>query len=157
MARGSSQTRVDEKGRLKVPVGLMRDLEEKVFFVTSQDGERAEIWPLSAWKKKEVLLAKRFSPSSRARQRFERTTSYYGAEVEMDAQGRVLLPQPLREDANLMAEVVVIGRLGQPDPENPEAELDRFLEVTNHDRMRMQVKTDKLTDADFDELAAAGL
>ncbi len=75
----------------------------------------------------------------------------------MDSQGRVLLPQLLREDASLMAEVVVIPRMGDRDPENPEVESLGFLEVTNHEQMRMQVKNDPLTDEEQDELAKAGL
>jgi MraZ protein len=158
MFRGSSQTRVDEKGRLKIPADFKRDLGENLeFYITSQDGKRAEIYPMSVWKKKEAKLAKAFPASSRVRQRVERTTSYYGATVEMDGQGRVLLPSPLRDDADLMAEVVVIARLGERNPENPEEETLGFLEVSNNEAMRLAMKADPITDEDLDALAAAGL
>jgi MraZ protein len=157
MFRGSSQTRVDEKGRLKVPADFKNDLGSSVeFFITSRDGKRAEIWPMPVWKKQEAKVSK-LPTSSKARQKFERFTNYYGATVELDGQGRVLLPQLLREDASLMAEVVVIPRMGDRDAENPEVETLGFLEVTNHDAMRMLVKTDPLNDEDESELASVGL
>ena len=38
-------------------------------------------------------------------------TSYYGQQVEMDNQARVVLPQILRGNGKLDAEVVVLGKL----------------------------------------------
>jgi MraZ protein len=38
-------------------------------------------------------------------------TSYYGQQVEMDTQSRVLLPQILRAAARLDAEVAVMGKI----------------------------------------------
>lgn len=32
-------------------------------------------------------------------------------EVEMDKQGRILIPAPLREDANINAEIVIVGQI----------------------------------------------
>jgi MraZ protein len=157
MFRGSSQTRVDEKGRLKIPADFKSDLGSNVeFFITSRDGKRAEIWPMPVWKKQEARLSA-LPASNKARQKFERTTNYYGDTVQLDSQGRVLLPQLLREDASLMADVVVIPRMGERDVENPEVESLGFLEVTNHEQMRMQVKSEPLTDEELDELAKAGL
>ena len=46
-------------------------------------------------------------------------TSYYGQQVEMDNQARVLLPQILRGTAKLDAEVAVFGKtdlFGSPQP-----------------------------------------
>ena len=45
--RGNNPTRVDEKGRLKVPTDFKRRLDEEFgeteYFITSRDGERAEL------------------------------------------------------------------------------------------------------------------
>jgi len=57
----------------------------------------------------------------------------------------------------LMAEVVVIARLGERNPENPEEETLGFLEVSNNEAMRLAMKADPITDEDLDALAAAGL
>ena len=46
MFRGNHPTRVDEKGRLKIPADFKRRVDERYgtqFYITSMDGERAEI------------------------------------------------------------------------------------------------------------------
>ena len=52
-------------------------------------------------------------------------TSYYGQQVEMDNQARVLLPQILRGEAKLDAEVTVFGKL-------------TYLEVHNREMLRAE-------------------
>ncbi len=111
MFRGNHPTRVDEKGRLKMPAEFKRRVDEVYgpqFYITSKDGKRAEIWPLKEWERIEEALAN--SPSSAAKQKFLDVTNYYGQKVEMDAQGRLLMPQMLRDKAGLKGDVVVLGK-----------------------------------------------
>jgi transcriptional regulator MraZ len=111
MFRGSHITRVDEKGRLKLPVEFKRQIDEEyggLFYITSSDGEKAEIYPMKEWEKFEQKLAA-VPSSNAAKQKLLRWLNYFGQTVEMDAAGRVLLPQVLREKAELIAEVVVSG------------------------------------------------
>ena len=133
MFRGNHPTRVDEKGRLKLPADFRGQLEggpeaKQVFYITSKDGERAEIWPIGAWEAIEAQLAK--VPSTNpAKRKFLDVTNYYGQMAEMDTQGRVLLPQILRERAGLAADVVVYGAqtyfevLNRPEVEKQEQKL----------------------------------
>ena len=44
-------------------------------------------------------------------QKYLNMTSYYGQQVEMDNQARVLLPQILRGKAKLDADVAVMGKI----------------------------------------------
>jgi MraZ protein len=113
MFRGNHPARVDEKGRLKVPAEFKRTIEEKYgseFYITSQDGKVAQIFPVEEWRKIEEKLARlsNFNPSKK---RFLNKVNYYGQMVEMDGQGRVLLPQILREAARLKGEVAIYGNL----------------------------------------------
>jgi MraZ protein len=80
------------------------------FYITSTDGESAEIWPLPEWEKQEALLAEA-STMDEAVDKYLNLTSYYGQQVEMDNQARVLLPQILRGSAQLDGEVAVLGKL----------------------------------------------
>ena len=53
MFRGSHITRVDEKGRLKLPADFKRQIDEEYggqFYITSRDGETAEIYPMREWE-----------------------------------------------------------------------------------------------------------
>jgi MraZ protein len=111
MFRGNHQARVDEKGRLKLPADFKRRLDEIYgprFFITSLDGRRVQIYPLKEWEKIEESMAK-LSPFDPDRAKFLDVTNYYGQEVEMDAQGRVLLPQLVREAAKATGDVNVLG------------------------------------------------
>ncbi|HEY0564317.1 MAG TPA: division/cell wall cluster transcriptional repressor MraZ [Terriglobales bacterium] len=113
MFRGNYPTRVDEKGRIKVPADFKRLVDEKYgnkFYITSKDGQVAEIYPLEEWEKIEQQLAK-IPSMNEARKKFLNKVNYYGQMAEIDNQGRLLLPQILRESANLMGDVTVQGNL----------------------------------------------
>ena len=146
MFRGNHPTRVDEKGRLKLPAEFKRRVDELYgpqFFITSKDGRRAEIWPLKEWEKIEAQLA-RLSPMDPVRKKFLDVTNYYGQMVEMDAQGRLLLPQLLRESAKATGEVNVLG-------------VQTMLEVVNAESFKTEMKGERdaveLTVSDLTALA----
>ena len=123
MFRGNHPTRVDEKGRLKIPAEFKRLVDEKyanAFYITSVDGERALIYPMEEWQRIEEKLA-RLSSFNPTKKKFLDRTNYYGQSVEMDNQGRVLLPAMLRESAQLKGEVAVLGNLTHLAVRNIEA------------------------------------
>ena len=123
MFRGNHPAKVDEKGRLKLPAAFKQLVDAQSvsqFYITSSDGVRAEIWPLPAWEKVEAKLAE-FSIMNDAVEKYLSMTSYYGQQVEMDNQARVLIPQILRGAARLDAEVVVIGKIDHLEVHNQAA------------------------------------
>jgi len=149
MFRGNCPTRVDEKGRLKIPADFKREFGDgQQFYITSLDGKRAQLYPIKEWEKKEEALGK-MPASHPARMKFLDVTSYYGQMAEMDAQGRLLMPQLLREEAKLTAEVVVIGKIGVLEP--------GILEVVNHELFKGQIQSQPITKEDLDALAGYGL
>ncbi len=146
MFRGNHPTRIDEKGRLKVPAEFKRHIDEKYgdkFYITSRDGRSAEVHPLEEWEKIEQKIAQMPS-SSPAKKKLMNLVSYYGQVSEIDQQGRVLMPQILREKANLTGDVVVFGKL-------------TFLDVMNREAFNQEIEANPLTDADGETLAAYGL
>jgi len=145
MFRGNQPASVDPKGRLKLPEkfrGLLLEMYGPQFYVTSKDGERAEIWPLKEWEKIEEALAK--APSSAAKQKLMDVTNYYGQQVDLDAQGRLLMPQLLREKASLKGDVAVLGQ-------------NNKLVVMNDERAQTTIAATPLTGEDLDSLAIPGL
>jgi MraZ protein len=113
MFRGNIPAKIDEKGRLKLPADFKQLLDAASvtqFYITSVDGKQAEIWPLPEWEKREKKLL-RSSTMNDAVEKYLNLTSYYGQQVEMDNQARVLLPQILRKSATLDAEVTVMGKI----------------------------------------------
>jgi MraZ protein len=146
MFRGNYPTRMDEKGRLKVPAGFKRLLDEHYagtkFFITSLDGTAARVYPMDEWEKAEADVTRR-DKNNPVRNKWLRITSYYGQEVEMDGQGRLLIPALLREKANLSGDVAVLG-------------MPEYLEVKNHEVLRKQVEEDPFTDEDAQALSESG-
>jgi MraZ protein len=143
MFRGNHPAKVDEKGRLKVPSAFKQLLDAAnvtQFYITSVDGKSAEIWPLPEWEKREAQLAES-STLDDAVQKYLTLTSYYGQQVEMDSQARLLLPQILRGTASLDAEVTVFGKM-------------TYLEVHNREIFERSLPANELTAEDRKAMAA---
>jgi MraZ protein len=123
MFRGNHPTRVDEKGRLKVPAEFKRVIDDKYgaqFYITSLDGRIAQVYPFEEWERIEQKLAA-LSNFNATKKKFLTRTNYYGQQVEMDGQGRLLLPQLLRDAAQLRGEVAVMGYLNRLEVQSMEA------------------------------------
>jgi len=145
MFRGNHPTRVDEKGRLKVPAEFKRVIDEKYaqrFYITSVDGIIAQIYPFEEWERIEQKLAS-LSTYNPTKKKFLTRTNYYGQVVEMDGQGRLLIPQILREAAQIRGEVAVLGNL-------------TYLEVRNMEALDKEIK-EPFTDEDTKTLDELGI
>src|SRR5205814_4500477 len=122
MFRGNHPTRVDEKGRLKIPAEFKRVVDEKYgtqFYITSLDGKSALIYPFEEWQRLEEKLS-RLSTFNPTKKKFLNRTNYYGQVVEMDGQGPLLVPALLRDSAEIKAEVAVLGQLSYLEARNME-------------------------------------
>ena len=146
MFRGNHPARVDEKGRLKVPAEFKRVIDEKYgnqFYITSLDGKVAQVYPFEEWERIEQKLAG-LSPFNPTKKKFLDRTNYWGQQVEMDAQGRLLMPQLLRESAQIKGEVAVTGQL-------------TYLLVRNLEQYRREIEEDKFTPEDEKTLDELGI
>ena len=146
MFRGNHPTRVDEKGRLKVPAEFKRVIDEKYaqkFYITSQDGIVAQVYPFEEWERIEQKLAglSTFNPTKK---KFLARVNYYGQQVEMDGQGRLLMPQLLREAAQIKGEVAVLGNL-------------TYLEIRNLELFKKEIEDEKFTPEDEKTLDELGI
>jgi MraZ protein len=146
MLWGSFSAKIDEKFRLKIPAKFRRDLpetEDNTYFVTSYDGRCAQIYPVPVWEQiaQKLQAPPRMDP---AKIKLNKFTSYYGMLSQMDPQGRILIPQMLREDAKLAGEVVVMAKTDH-------------LEVWNHEAVRQSIKDEPLTVEDWERLAQQGI
>ena len=111
MLRGNHPARVDDKGRLKVPNGFRALVEQQYgpeLFVTSVTGEYVRLYPMAVWLEVERKLAE--VPSTNpSKLRFLERVNFFGQAATMDKQGRVVVPQLLRESAAMTGEVSVLG------------------------------------------------
>ena len=146
MFRGNHPARVDEKGRLKVPAEFKRVIDEKYgnqFYITSLDGKVAQVYPFEEWERIEQKLASLSTYNPTKKKVLDRV-SYYGQPVEMDGQGRLLMPQLLRETAHIKGEVAVMGTL-------------TYLEVRNLEALRKEIEENPITDEDTRTLGELGI
>lgn len=101
--RGTLSGRVDEKGRLKLPSAMVQYLDtlgERKVFITTLNISTALIYPISIWRETEKLLQE---PGEDADLKADVAfiANHYGEDVEIDAQGRVVMPTTLRRDLEL--------------------------------------------------------
>jgi MraZ protein len=146
MFRGSAPTKIDDKGRLKVPTVFRRHLEQRYgrdVFLTSVLGDSVMIYPLPVWEEIEDRLAA-LPSTDRTKQRYLERVSYYGQQARLDGQGRVVIPPLLRDSAEMAGEVVVSARLDH-------------LEVWNRKRLQTRFTEQPFSEDDFSYLSEKGI
>lgn len=148
MFRGSYSARVDDKGRFKIPADFLDALRERFgdeeeFFVTSWNGQFAKLYPLREWTQLEKKLSQA-GTTSPARKKFMNLVNYYGQQVTLDKQGRLLLPSVLRDSADLKGEVTVLGSIN-------------CIDVWNKARYVEDIRKNPLTADDFKVLDDLGV
>jgi MraZ protein len=144
--RGSSATRIDEKGRLKVPTmfrGVIHDQHGADVFVTSVTGESVRIYPMPVWLEVERKLSQ--MPSTHpTRLKFLDRVNFFGQVGELDSQGRVVIPPHLRDSAGIVGDVRVFGRID-------------YVEVWNAERFETKLQRESWTDDDALRLSEHGI
>ncbi len=146
MLRGNLYTKIDDKGRLKIPTAFRALIAEKygeALYVTSVTGESVRIYPMPVWVRIEEKLAQ--VPSTHpSRLRFFDRVNYFGQPAEFDKQGRVSIHGRLRESAQMLGAVDVFGQYD-------------YLEVWNHERFVRRLEQEPFTDDDARSLADFGI
>ena len=105
---GIFQARCDEKGRLKLPANFFEYLKalgvEKVF-ITTVDMKLARIYPRKVWESNQNLFATA-GENAEIAEDVAFIADLYGADSEIDAQGRILVPTELRRALEIEAQPV---------------------------------------------------
>lgn len=106
--RGRFDVKIDPKGRLSLPPALRLS----AFLVVTNHrlgGRNAlHVYTLQAWERLEARIA-RLSQLDASVQAFERFYLSGGQVVELDGQGRMLLPSSLRRFAQVESDAVLVG------------------------------------------------
>jgi len=139
--RGGFPATVDAKGRVKLPARLREQLEAgfgREVYVCSFFPHELRLYPLVVWEVVEERLLAKPGMKPAVLKLVERVN--YGQQVDMDDQGRVLIPALLREMVDVDGEVVVSGRINH-------------LAVTRRERAASMLEQASLTDDELEELA----
>lgn len=102
---------IDTKGRLIVPAKFREELGDHFVVTRGLDG-CLSIYAMDEWGKLEEKLAQLPMTNPNAR-KFSRFMISGATECELDKMGRILLPQALRQAANLKKDVVLSGAINR--------------------------------------------
>lgn len=107
MFLGEYQHSLDPKGRIIIPAKLREELGAR-FVATKGLDNCLFLYPMDEWKAIETKL--RALPFTRADVRSFARFFFSGAsELELDKQGRILLPTNLREYGGIEKDLIIIG------------------------------------------------
>ncbi|MGR8918260.1 MAG: division/cell wall cluster transcriptional repressor MraZ [Gammaproteobacteria bacterium] len=113
MFRGLSTVNLDQKGRLAIPArfrdGLQRFERAELVLTVNPWDRSLWLYPVSEWEAIEEKLSA-LSDFDRNSRRTKQIMRGYATDLSCDGQGRVLLPQELREVAGLDKQVVLLGQ-----------------------------------------------
>ncbi len=107
MFYGEFNYKIDEKGRMPIPPKFRRELKDGV--VLSPGAEKCiNVYPLAEWKKLATSGTSGPLTPNKLR-RLHRAIFASAFSVNIDGQGRIALPIPLREYAEIVDDVVITG------------------------------------------------
>ncbi|OOZ37306.1 division/cell wall cluster transcriptional repressor MraZ [Solemya velesiana gill symbiont] len=150
MFRGVNRLNLDAKGRLAIPTRFrdrLRDCCASELVITVDTDHCLLIYPLPEWQEIERKLMNLPSFNKAAR-RLQRLLVGHATEVEMDAQGRVLLPPPLRDFAGLNKHAVLIGQGNKFelwDEERWNGQRDEWLEEADLESLELPADLETLS------------
>ncbi len=122
MFRGISSINLDAKGRIAIPTRYREELQDccerqLVVTVAVNDkcvGEAGCLWlyPLPEWEKLEQTISK-LPTLNKMAGKLRRFVIGHATECEMDTQGRLLLPEKLRDYAGMEKHIFLVGQLNK--------------------------------------------
>jgi MraZ protein len=111
--RGVQHINIDAKGRLAMPARQREPLQSesagRVVITIDTQSSCLAIYPLPEWERieQEIQDLPALKPAVK---RFQRLMLGYATDLELDGSGRLLLPQPLRDYAQLDKKLVLVGQ-----------------------------------------------
>ena len=113
---GASSINLDTKGRLAIPMRyrvLLREQHQaKIVITVDINSPCLLLYPIDEWQliEQKLLVLSDTQPTERA---LKRLLLGYAHECELDGNGRILLPLPLRQYANLSRQAMLVGQLNK--------------------------------------------
>ena len=112
MLIGKYTNNLDQKGRVFVPAAFRGDLGDRFVLTRGSEEKSLYLYPMKEWEKFVEKL--QGLPTSKKNSRMIiRHFCANATSCDMDSQGRIVIPQELREKAELQKEVVFIGTVNR--------------------------------------------
>lgn len=118
---GSFLHQIDGKGRVSLPASFRREADGESFVLIHVHPDALSLYPEESWLERQQSLREmmRRNPESR---RFILGLTANATEVAPDKQGRILIPDRLREAIGLGEEALIVGAIDKVEVWDP----DRF-------------------------------
>ena len=109
MITGTFEGRVDAQSRIVIPLKFRPDLQGAFMLARGTD-QHISAYPMREW---DILVAEseKFSEFDEAARIYKRLTIGSGHDVELDRQGRIVLPTFLKTFSDITDAVVIVGRI----------------------------------------------
>ena len=104
---GEFEYKIDQKGRVPIPPKFRRELKDGMILTPGIE-KCIVAYPLAEWKKIAASLTSGSVTPSKLR-KLNRVLFATAFSTNIDGQGRIALPAPLREHAEIVDEVIVAG------------------------------------------------
>ena len=133
---GSYLHQLDDKGRLSLPASYRRDAADQRFVLVQPYPPALALYPEMEW----AVVEERLQEAMRADKGRMYVLRVMSSAVEVipDAQGRILIPAPLREAAQLDGQALLVGAINKIELWNPakfdeavSAEAEQFGDFTS--------------------------
>ncbi|MCG8347861.1 MAG: division/cell wall cluster transcriptional repressor MraZ [Chloroflexales bacterium] len=143
MFLGEFEHVIDDKGRVAIPARFREELGEGL--ILTRGFERClQAFPRPIWQSLSQRISSLSLGNEEARN-LRRMLFANAAEVEVDRQGRILIPQNLREYAGLSEQVIIAG-------------LDTYFELWSRDRWQNVLESlDSNGSSIAEQLSALGI
>lgn len=106
---GEFELKMDAKKRLALPASLKKQLEETDRFVLNRAFDKClNLYPYHIWQEVDAQLTK-LNPFVKKERDFIRFVRGGATEIQLDAQGRFVIPGRLMAYANITAEIILSG------------------------------------------------
>jgi MraZ protein len=134
--RGRFQHSLDDKGRVAIPQRFRETLGNSEegslsLVITVEPDECLVVYPEPSWRELESKVAT-LPQMNEDLKVYLRFTIGWATDCQLDRQGRILIPQPLREYARLERDVWFVGMLNKFEIWNG----DRLSDITRKERIR---------------------
>ncbi len=114
MFRGLSKLNINASGRIAIPTKFRDEIASdeykgQMILTASHSSRCLVLYPMTKWLDTEQTIL-RLPNLSKTVQTMKRLVLGYATDAEMDGQGRIMIPAPLREHAGIDKKVAFVGQ-----------------------------------------------
>ena len=146
MLNGEFNVSLDDKHRITLPAGLRTKLNAVFVVITKGSDKCIWLYRTSEWEEKIANVINDYTdPFSKKDLRLLRKYIASSHDIEIDKAGRILLPETLREYANISKDCVVLGAIDHIEIWDEKSYRDYCNEDDEHNAVEFDAASEELS------------